>query len=60
MLTIMRILLLLITIGLSSAYADSTYSQTKISIDVNNIKLEDLFKEIQSKSEFVFFTKTMF
>jgi len=48
---------LLITLGLSSAFADSSYSQTKISIDVNNISLEELFKEIQNKSEFVFFYK---
>ncbi|MDO5977305.1 TonB-dependent receptor [Flavivirga spongiicola] len=57
LLTIMRIFLLLITIGLSSAFANSSYSQTKINIDVNDVTLEDLFKEIQNKSEFVFFYK---
>lgn len=58
LLTIMRIFLLLITLGLSSVFADSSYSQTKISIDVNNISFVELFKEIQNKSEFVFFYKS--
>lgn len=57
LLTIMRIFLLLITIGLSSAFANSSYSQTKIDINVDNITIEDLFKEIQGKSEYVFFYK---
>ena len=55
--TIMRVFLLLIVMGLSSVYANSTYAQTKINIDVNNVNLEDLFKEIQGKSEFIFFYK---
>jgi TonB-linked SusC/RagA family outer membrane protein len=53
----MRVFLLLITIGLSSAYANSSYAQTKIDINVNDVSLEDLFKEIQNKSEFIFFYK---
>jgi TonB-linked SusC/RagA family outer membrane protein len=53
----MRVFLLLITIGLSSAYANSSYAQTKINIDVSDVSLEDLFKEIQNKSEFIFFYK---
>ncbi len=55
--TIMRVFLLFIAIGLSSAYANTSYAQTKINIDVNDATLEDLFKEIQSKSEFIFFYK---
>ncbi len=55
--TIMRVLLLLIGIGLSTAYANSSYAQTKIDIDVNDVVLEDLFKEIQAKTEYVFFYK---
>ena len=53
----MRVFLLLITIGLSSVYANSSYAQTKIDISVNDVSLEDLFKEIQNKSEFIFFYK---
>ncbi|GGG54924.1 SusC/RagA family TonB-linked outer membrane protein [Bizionia arctica] len=53
----MRVFLLLITIGLSSAFANSTKAQTKIDINVNDVSLEELFKEIQSKSEFIFFYK---
>lgn len=55
LMTIMRVFLLLITIGLSSVYANSTYAQTKIDINVNDVELEDLFKEIQDSSEFIFF-----
>lgn len=55
LLTIMRIFLLLITIGLSSAFASSSYSQTKMDIKVNNVTIEHLFEEIQNNSEFVFF-----
>ncbi|MFK5959589.1 MAG: SusC/RagA family TonB-linked outer membrane protein [Lutibacter sp.] len=51
----MRVFLLLITLGLGSVYANSSYSQTKMDIKVKNISLEDLFKEIQSKSEYIFF-----
>lgn len=54
---IMRIFLLLITIGLSSAFANMSNAQTKIDINVSNITLEELFKEIQDKSEFIFFYK---
>lgn len=52
---IMRVFLLLITLGLGSVYANTSYSQTKMDIEVKNVSLEDLFKEIQSKSEYIFF-----
>eukprot|EP01093_Parvamoeba_rugata_P015061 TRINITY_DN5144_c0_g1_i1.p1 TRINITY_DN5144_c0_g1~~TRINITY_DN5144_c0_g1_i1.p1 ORF type:complete len:612 (+),score=141.54 TRINITY_DN5144_c0_g1_i1:1993-3828(+) len=54
---IMRVFLLLITIGLSSAFANTTIAQTKIDVNVKNVTLEELFKDIQSKSEFIFFYK---
>ncbi|MCJ7759491.1 MAG: TonB-dependent receptor [Gillisia sp.] len=54
---IMRVFLLLITIGLSSAFVNNSKAQTKIDINENDISLEDLFKEIQSKSKFIFFYK---
>lgn len=53
--TIMRIFLLFIAIGLSSAYANITYSQTKLDIQVKEVPLETLFQEIQKKSEYIFF-----
>ncbi len=53
----MRIFLILITIGFSSAFANTSNAQTKIDIKVNQVGLEDLFKEIQSKSEYIFFYK---
>ena len=53
--TIMRIFLLFIAIGLSSAYANNTYSQTKLDINVNKVPLANLFHEIQEKSEYIFF-----
>lgn len=55
LLTIMRVFLLLITLGLGSVYANSSYSQTKIDIDVNDITIANLFKEIQAKSQYIFF-----
>lgn len=56
-LTIMRIFLLFIGIGLSSVYAHNSYGQTKIDIDVNGLTYEEFFKEIQTKSEYIFFYK---
>ncbi|WP_036156504.1 TonB-dependent receptor [Maribacter forsetii] len=51
----MRIFLLFIAIGLSSAYANNTYSQTKLDIEVNKVPMEALFQKIQEKSEYIFF-----
>lgn len=56
-LTIMRIFLLFIGIGLSSVYANSVFAQNKIQIDVKNISVEEFFEEIQKSSEYVFFYK---
>ncbi|MEZ4793323.1 MAG: TonB-dependent receptor [Gelidibacter sp.] len=53
----MKVFLLLVTFGLGSVFANSTAAQTKIDINVNDIPLEEFFKEIQSKSEFIFFYK---
>ncbi|NIJ43908.1 TonB-linked SusC/RagA family outer membrane protein [Wenyingzhuangia heitensis] len=54
---IMRVFILFIVIGLGSVYANIPYSQEKIDLDVKNISLENLFKEIQGKSKYVFFYK---
>jgi|TARA_B110000091_G_scaffold125880_1_gene135223 TonB-linked SusC/RagA family outer membrane protein len=57
LLTAMRTFLLMITIGLGSAFANSSYTQKEIDIDVINVTIEQLFEEIQDNSEFVFFYK---
>ena len=53
----MQFFLLFITVGLSSAFANSSESQTKMDINVKNVSLEKLFEEIQNKSDFIFFYK---
>jgi len=57
LLLMMRVFLIVITIGLGSVFGNSSHAQTKIDINVRNVSLEELFKEIQSKSEFIFFYK---
>lgn len=56
-LTAMKIFVLLTCIGLSSAYANSSYSQTKMDVKVQSVGIEDLFKQIQNSSEYIFFYK---
>ena len=56
-LTLMRVFLLLITIGLTSAYANTVFGQVKVDIDVKSASIEDLFKEIQNTSDYIFFYK---
>ncbi|HXJ99754.1 MAG TPA: TonB-dependent receptor plug domain-containing protein, partial [Gelidibacter sp.] len=53
----MRVFLLLVTFGLGSAFANFSKAQTKMDINVKDVSLEELFNEIQSKSEFIFFYK---
>ncbi|TXD74106.1 TonB-dependent receptor [Aequorivita antarctica] len=53
----MRTFILLISIGISSAFATTIEAQTKMDIKVANVSLEQLFKEIQGKSEYIFFYK---
>lgn len=55
--TLMRTFLIFIILGLAASYANVSYSQTKIDINVNEVSLETLFNEIQSKSEYIFFYK---
>ncbi|MBJ2173671.1 TonB-dependent receptor [Aureibaculum sp. A20] len=56
-LTIMRVFLLFISFGLTSVYANSVAGQTKIDINVKDITIKQLFKEIQNSAEYVFFYK---
>lgn len=55
LLTIMRVFILFLCFGLSSAYANNSYSQTKLDIDLKNATLEELFEQIHSQSEYIFF-----
>ncbi|QXP51015.1 TonB-dependent receptor [Cellulophaga sp. HaHa_2_1] len=56
-LTLMRIFLLFITIGLSSAYANLAMGQNKMDVELNNLSVEQFFSEIQSTSNYIFFYK---
>ncbi|TYA89238.1 TonB-dependent receptor [Seonamhaeicola marinus] len=53
--TTMRVFVVLIIFGLSSVYANSSYSQEKLDINVKNISLEKLFNTIQKSSNYIFF-----
>lgn len=56
-LTLMRIFILFICLGLTSVYGNTALSQTKIDINVKSISIEELFKEIQNTSDYIFFYK---
>ncbi|PKV52904.1 TonB-linked SusC/RagA family outer membrane protein [Aquimarina sp. MAR_2010_214] len=57
LLIIMRVFILSLCFGLTSVYAHNSYSQTKLDIDLKNGTLEELFGQIHSQSEFIFFYK---
>jgi TonB-dependent receptor len=55
---IMKITVFLLLVGVSSVFADYSYSQdTQISIHLKNGTIKQLFDEIQRQSEFIFFYK---
>lgn len=56
-LIIMRIFILLISLGISSVYASNSYAQVKMDIDLKNVPIKKVLQEIQSKSEYIFFYK---
>ncbi len=56
-LIIMRSFLLFLIIGLTTLHAENIYSQNTININVEGVSFEQLFKEIQKKSNFIFFYK---
>ncbi len=59
MLRIMKLTTFLIFIGVLSVYADGIYSQeTKISVDIRNGSLIDLFNAIERNTEFKIFYKS--
>ncbi|MBU2995852.1 TonB-dependent receptor [Cellulophaga baltica] len=56
-LTLMRVFLLFITIGLSTAYANYAIGQNKIDVALNETSMEQFFNEIQTNSDYIFFYK---
>lgn len=55
LLSMIKIYVLCLCFGLSSIYAKSTYGQDKINLEAKNLSIEDFFKEIEKKSNFIFF-----
>lgn len=55
LLLFMKSFLFLMVLGLTTLNAKESYSQTKMDIDVEQVTLQELLKEIQEKSEFIFF-----
>lgn len=57
-LRVMRLTLLLLLLGVGNLYATSTYSQsTRLSVNLENGTMKQLFEEIQEQSEFIIFYK---
>ncbi|WP_461534035.1 SusC/RagA family TonB-linked outer membrane protein [Sinomicrobium sp.] len=54
-----RIFVLCVCFGLSSVYAEDSRSQTKIDIEVRNADLKEVFENIESKTDYVFFYTDM-
>lgn len=56
-LVLMRMFLLLISIGLSSVYGNYAIGQSRIDVEIENLSIEEFFKEIQNNSDYYFFYK---
>ena len=55
---VMKITVLLLLFAVGSTFAKSTYSQnTRLSLHLENVTLQQVFDEIQKKSEFIIFYK---
>lgn len=53
---IMRLLFLFLTLGIGICFSNNSYSQlTKISLNLKNKTVKQVFSEIEKKSEFIFF-----
>lgn len=53
---IMRLLFLFLTLGIGVCFSNNSYSQlTKISLNLKNKTVKQVFSEIEKKSEFIFF-----
>lgn len=53
---IMRVFLLFFTLGISVCFSNNSYSQsTKISLNLKNKTVKQVFSEIEKNSEFIFF-----
>jgi TonB-linked SusC/RagA family outer membrane protein len=54
--SIMRLTVLFLLIGIGVSYAEATYSQsTQLSLTLNNKSIKDVFTEIEKNSEYIFF-----
>ena len=55
---VMKITIFILLIAISSSFAKSTYSQnTRLSVHLDNSTIQQVFDEIQKKSEFIIFYK---
>ena len=55
---VMKITVLFLLIAISSAFANSSYSQiTRFTLRMENVSIQQVFDEIQKKSEFIIFYK---
>ena len=45
----------IVLLGLSPVYGVTTYAQTKIDVAVSDVTLEELFEDLQARTEFIFF-----
>ncbi|MFY0601294.1 MAG: TonB-dependent receptor [Cyclobacteriaceae bacterium] len=52
----MRTFLIITCVAITYSYANSTYAQ-KLDLDVSDITLDQLFEEIQNRSDYIFFYK---
>ncbi|MDR1170323.1 MAG: carboxypeptidase-like regulatory domain-containing protein, partial [Prevotellaceae bacterium] len=53
---VMRTTMLFLIIGISVSYASNSYSQeTYLSVNLTNKRVKDVFREIEKRSEYIFF-----
>ncbi len=57
LITSMRVLFFVLTLGLGSSFANTGNTQERISIHVDNVSYAELFKVIQNSSDYVLFYK---
>ncbi len=52
---LMKALILTICFSVTSIYANSSFSQTKIDVDLKDVRIDYLLSHIQTKSDYIFF-----
>lgn len=53
----MRLFLLLFFVGIHSIFAETYSQETRLSLHLKNVSIEELFQEIEKSSEYLFFYK---